>query len=206
MKASLLALGFATLLAAHRNDEYLQATLLTIERGQIGIELNLTPGQAVWPLVLAMIDRDGDGRLSESERLAYAIKVVQTLSLEVDRLKLELRLLDSHFPLVEAMAAGQESIRLRVHADLPGSWAASRQLRFVNHHAPAISVYLVNCLVPADGEPVIAAQKRDYAQSEIEVEYSFKTRWPPIPYTVWWVSAGGIVILGGWAHRVRPKV
>ena len=153
-----------------------------------------------------MIDTDGDGQLSEIEKHAYAIQVIQSLSLEVDRVKLELSLLDSQFPVIEAMAAGQESIRLKVQADLPVSWAASRQLRFVNHHAPAISVYLVNCLVPADGEPVIAAQKRDYAQSEIQVTYSFKTSWSPIQHTVWWVSAGGIAILFGWAYRVRQKV
>ena len=206
MKASLLALGFATLLAAHRNDEYLQATLISIERGQIWLELNLTPGQAVWPVVLAMIDTDGDGHLSEIEKHAYAIKVVQSLSLEVDRVKLELRLLDSQFPAIKDMAAGQESIRLRIRSDLPASWAADHQLRFLNHNSPAIGAYLVNCLLPIDGEPVIAAQKRDFAQSEIQVGYSFKTRWPPIQRTVWWIGAVGIALLGGGAIWLRQRV
>ncbi len=205
MKELLLALGFTTLLAAHRNDEYLQATLLTIERGQIGIEVNLTPGQAVWPLILAMIDTDGDGRLSEGEKHAYTNKVLQSLSLEVDRTKLELRLLDSQFPAINAMAAGQEEIRLRVHADLPASWAANHELRFVNHHAPAIGAYLVNCLLPAAGEPLIAAQNRDYAQSEIQVDYSFQTRWPPIQRSVWWIGAVGIAVYGGWALWSRQR-
>ncbi len=205
MKALLLVLGFATLLVAHRNDEYLQATLLTIERGQIGIEVNLTPGQAVWPIILAMIDTDGDGRLSEGEKDAYTHKVLQSLSLEVDHTKLELRLLDSQFPAIDAMAAGLEPIRLRVYADLPASWAANHELRFVNHHAPAIGVYLVNCLRSKADEPRIAAQKRDYVQSEIKVDYSFQTRWPPIQRSVWWIGAVGIAVFGGWALWLRQR-
>ena len=50
---------------AHRLDEYLQATILSIEKNRLQAQMTLTPGVAVYPIVLAAIDTDADGVLSE---------------------------------------------------------------------------------------------------------------------------------------------
>ena len=59
---------------AHRLDEYLQATLLAPDRDGVGVELRLTPGVAVLPQVLPLIDRNSDGRISAEEEAAEFIK------------------------------------------------------------------------------------------------------------------------------------
>ena len=57
---------------AHRMDEYLQATLVDIEPGDIRLEMNLTPGVSVADAVLSTIDRDHDGVISTNEAHGYA--------------------------------------------------------------------------------------------------------------------------------------
>ena len=49
---------------AHRLDEYLQATLLSVEKDRVEAQVRLTPGVAVLPLILAQIDSNRDGILS----------------------------------------------------------------------------------------------------------------------------------------------
>ena len=46
---------------AHRLDEYLQAAILTIEKDRVQVSMRLTPGVAVYAVVLAGIDSNGDG-------------------------------------------------------------------------------------------------------------------------------------------------
>ena len=95
MKAALAAAMLvltATPAVAHRLDEYLQATLISVEKDRIHAEIRLTPGVAVLPIVLANIDADGDGIISEAEQRAYAQRVVQDLSLSVDGDRLRVRL------------------------------------------------------------------------------------------------------------------
>ena len=69
---------------AHRLDEYLQATRLGISRDRVVVELDLTPGVLVAAQVFAMIDRDGDARVSPVEIEGYARRVLRDLSLSVD--------------------------------------------------------------------------------------------------------------------------
>ena len=56
-------LGFA-----HRLDEYLQATLVSVEKTRALLEVRLMPGVAIVPMVLAEIDCNGDGVMSEAEQ------------------------------------------------------------------------------------------------------------------------------------------
>jgi REP element-mobilizing transposase RayT len=57
--AILLALGGAVF--AHRLDEYLQATLISVEQDHVHASMRLIPGVAVSSFVLASIDTNGDG-------------------------------------------------------------------------------------------------------------------------------------------------
>ena len=62
--SALLALSLAGGAAAHRLDEYLQATLIGVTRDGVEVEIQLTPGVAMLPVLMAVIDQDGDGRIS----------------------------------------------------------------------------------------------------------------------------------------------
>ena len=68
---------------AHRDDQYLQATIVAIEPDGVRLQINLTPGVAVAEQVLAEIDRDRDEAISKNEAAAYA-KVVEARSLAPD--------------------------------------------------------------------------------------------------------------------------
>lgn len=62
---ALLSLGgFAF---AHRLDEYLQATILSVEKDRVQGSMRLVPGVAASSIVIASIDSDGDGAVSEAE-------------------------------------------------------------------------------------------------------------------------------------------
>lgn len=71
----LLALFTFVLLApcasAHRLDEYLQATQISVGRDRIVVDIYLTPGTAVAPAILSTIDTNGDGSISSAEGAAY---------------------------------------------------------------------------------------------------------------------------------------
>jgi len=53
---------------AHRIDEYLQATLLSLTTDHLAATVRLIPGALVSASVIAAIDRNGDGVLSADEK------------------------------------------------------------------------------------------------------------------------------------------
>jgi hypothetical protein len=176
-------LACAATLSAHRLDEYLQATLFTIGKNQIEAQVRLTPGVSVFPAVMKQIDADGDGRLSAAEQHAYAERVVSDLSIAIDGAPLRLRLVSVAFPGIAEMKDGLGEITLQIAADVPPG-AAHRRLTFENRHLSGISVYLVNCLVPADPEIRLASQNRNFQQSAYQLDY---------------VQGAALLSLSGWA-------
>lgn len=157
-------------LGAHRLDEYLQATLISVEKNSIEAQIRLVPGVAVLPVVLAGIDTDGNGVISEAEQRAYAHRVLHDLSLSMSGNRLTPRLVAMKFPAVEDMKEGLGEIQLEIKADLPAG-GGNRRLIFENRHQSRIGVYLVNGLVPRDPAIRITAQNRNYTQSLYELDY-----------------------------------
>jgi hypothetical protein len=175
MKARLAAAGAALVLFgrpafAHRLDEYLQATTLSVAKDQVRAEIHLTPGVAVARAVLAGIDSDGDGVLSPAEVRAYTVRVLRDLSLSIDGERLPLRLASSEAAAVGDMRAGLGDIRIDVAADVPPG-QGRRNLVFENHHRREIAAYLVNVLVPADPDIRVTAQDRTEDQSLYRLDY-----------------------------------
>ncbi len=161
---AVVLLGLASPAFAHRLDEYLQATTIDVEKDRVALELRLTPGVDVARTVLAGIDANGDGVISEAEQQAYAERVRRDLSLAIDGHTAPLRLVASSFPPEEAMRNGVGEIALAFSADtLPGE--ATHKLTFENRHESAIAVYLVNALLPRDPGVRILGQGRNYDQS-----------------------------------------
>ena len=85
--AAILVFGFTLCVApafAHRLDEYLQGTIFSIGKSRIEAQMTLTPGIAVFPRLIATIDTNADGIVSDAERNAYATQVLRDLSVSLD--------------------------------------------------------------------------------------------------------------------------
>lgn len=155
---------------AHRLDEYLQATILSVSENSIDATMRLVPGVAVSSGVIASIDTNGDGVFSPAEQQTYAQRVLQDLLLQVDGKTLSMHLSGMVFPSPEQMKQGIGEIQLSFAAALPAG-GGNRQLTFENHHQSRISVYLVNTLVPADKAIQIAGQSRNRNQSFYQLDF-----------------------------------
>jgi len=155
---------------AHRLDEYLEAAILSVSEDHVQVSLRLVPGVAVFSRVLSSIDTNGDGVISESEKLAYVNRVFADLSLSVDGNALNPQLVSMDFPGIREMQEGLGQIQIEFAADLP-SGGPDRKLVFQNRHQSPIAAYLVNCLVPQDPHIRIVAQHRNEFQSFYELDY-----------------------------------
>ena len=157
---------------AHRLDEYLQATRLSIDLGRVGLEIDLTAGVAVAPEVFAWIDTNGDGQVSNAEGEAYAREMLRSVVLSVDDRPVPITLGEIRVPPFREMSLGVGTIRVRATADMPFRCYGRHQLSYVNRHRSESSVYLVNALVPADPRVQLAGQRRDRAQHELTLDYT----------------------------------
>ena len=72
LPVGLLLLLLATEALAHRLDEYLQATRVSVATNRINLSIDLTPGVTVADQVLAVIDKNVDGQVSKDEGNDYA--------------------------------------------------------------------------------------------------------------------------------------
>ena len=200
---ALLALSLAGVAAAHRLDEYLQATLIGVSRDGVEVEIQLTPGVAVLPVVMAAIDRDRDGQISREEERAYAGRVAREVELRVDGEPAALSLIESTFPSLAEMREGLGTIRLRLRAERAG-----RELRFENRHLPQVSAYLVNCLAASEDGLAVGRQERDEAQRSIRFEYSFgEGGRPGAAWLAWgpfWLTAIGMLLVARMAVCSYP--
>ena len=193
---ALLALSLTEGAAAHRLDEYLQATLIGVTRDGTDIEIQLTPGVAMLPVLMAVIDQDRDGRISSGEERAYVGRVAREVELRVDGVPAPLLFVESNFPSLDAMREGLGTIVIKLRTARSG-----HELRFQNRHLPQVSAYLVNCLAaPSDGL-VVGRQERDEAQRSIEFEYSFGAGTVAGPRAAWialgplWPAAIGMLLV-----------
>jgi len=193
--SALLALSLVGGAAAHRLDEYLQATLIGVTRDGIDVEIHLTPGIAMLPVLMAVIDQDGDGRISLGEERAYVGRVAGEVELRVDGVPAPLSLIESQFPAIEAMREGLGTIRMKLRTARSG-----HEVRFENRHLPQVSVYLVNCLAAPSDRLVVSRQERDEAQRSIAFAYSFGAGAVTGPRAAWtalgpfWPAAIGMLL------------
>jgi hypothetical protein len=191
---ALFAISITQHAGAHRLDEYLQATLIGVTRHGIEVEVLLTPGVDALPVVMAVIDRDRDGRISPEEERFYANRVRRDLEVRIDGTPAELSLQEITFPTVAEMREGLGTIRMKLRTERTG-----QVLQFENRHLPRISSYLVNCLAsPGDGL-VVGRQERDEDQKSIRFEYSFgegaEPRTGRMAWASFWPAAIGVMLV-----------
>jgi hypothetical protein len=156
---------------AHRLDEYLQATLVTIEPSGLRLQINLTPGVAVADRVLTRIDRDHDGVISTNEAAAYAESVRRDLVVMRDRHKLALNLTASSFPTPSELRTGSGIIQLEFSAGLDPLSPGAHKFSLKNRHLPSVSVYLFNAAQPRSTAIQITKQTRNKHQSTGEIDF-----------------------------------
>ena len=165
-----LGLVLATHALAHRLDEYLQATRVAVSTNGIDLSIDLTPGVAVADQVLASIDKNRDGQISQVEQVQYSEQFLKDLQLKVDEKVCALSLVDASFPSPFEIQSGVGVIRLKARAS--GLLAEGKHsLSLTNAHLPSISVYLVNALAPKDRAIQIARQTRDELQKDYHLEF-----------------------------------
>jgi hypothetical protein len=174
MKSSLLSsllLLLATNALAHRLDEYLQATRVSVATNRIDLSIELTPGVAIVDQLLVVIDKNRDGQVSEKEATAYAHHVLKDIRTGLDEKNLTLNLMDSSFPTLHEVKAGVGVIRIKATATIGQLSVGNHTLSLSNTHLPAISVYLVNALAPKDPAIQITQQTRDELQKNYRLEF-----------------------------------
>ena len=157
---------------AHRIDEYLQATILSLDTNRVNASMRLIPGVLVAPSVIAIIDTNHDGMFSKDETDAYARHVLDDLSVSLDGKGLTAQLDASTVPEASQLRDGLGEIAIQYHVDLPVSSNAAHRLVLANHYLNAGSVYLVNVEVPQVPELRLEGQKRNPQQSLYELDYT----------------------------------
>ena len=165
------AVAFPRAAAAHRLDEFLQATRISIAPDAILLEIDLTPGAEIGPMVFALINTDRDGRISSAEGRAYANHAVRDMILELDGRPKLLAVERTRFPSFEEMRAGTGTVRIEARAAAVLS-PGRHTLRYQNSDRPDGSVYLVNALVPSSPKIEITDQHRDPLQREIRLGFN----------------------------------
>jgi len=157
---------------AHRLDEYLQATLVTIEPGEVRLQINLTPGVAVAEKVLALVDRDRDDVVSSNEATAYCELLKRDLIVRLDQHKLALRLISSRFDSSTELRTGWGIIQIEFSAIVGPMTKGAHRLALKNRHFPASSVYLFNAAQPRFSSVQVTRQKRNEIQSAGEIDFT----------------------------------
>jgi hypothetical protein len=156
---------------AHRIDEYLPATILSLEANRAQASMRLIPGIVVAPSVIAAIDSNHDGIFSEGEQRTYADRVLADLSISINGQAAKPQLDSWTFPDPSQLREGLGEISIQYHVDLLLDGPSDRSLILANHHLNSNSVYLMNVEVPRDSEIRILAQKRNQLQSIYELDY-----------------------------------
>lgn len=177
MKYGLLCcvlLTLATDAVAHRLDEYLQATRISVATNRIDLSIDLSPGVAIAGQLLVMIDKDGDGQVSEEEENAYTQRVLEDIQLTLDESVLAFELAKASFPELHEVRDGLGIIQIKATAPVGDLVTGNHVLRLTNAHLPEISVYQVNALRPKDDTIAITTQTRDELQMDYHLEFEVR--------------------------------
>src|SRR4029077_12044529 len=156
---------------AHRLVEDLQAARGSLLVNAVVVELNLTPGVAIAPSVVAAIDADRDGRFSDVEQQTYAERLRSDLHLAIDGVALPAELTRIEYPALEQLTEGVGVIRLELRSTFVPSTTGHHEFSLRNDHRPDVGVYLANALVPMTAAIAIRDQRRDLDQRELRIQY-----------------------------------
>ena len=179
-----ILLVIPTTSSAHRLDEYLQATRVSVARDRIELQLDLTPGASVASVIAALIDRDRDGWIAPSEARTYGTTVLSEIVLTLNGRVLPLTLNEVRVPAIALMREGMGAVRIEASAVVGDHATGRHDLFFRNDHRPHSSVYLVNAMMPATRAVTIESQHRDTRQREFHLVYEVERNRAAIDWTI----------------------
>jgi hypothetical protein len=172
----LLFLASAAIVFAHRVDEHLQATLVTIEPDRIRLQINLTPGVGVAEKVLGLVDRNRDGVIATNEAAAYCELLKHDLTVKLDQRDLKLKCTASYFPGLAELRTGWGFIQIEFSGTTGQLAAGAHKLTIENRHLPKLSVYLINAAQPISASIQVTKQTRNENQSTGEIQFTVKAQ------------------------------
>jgi hypothetical protein len=144
--------------SAHRLDEYLQATIISLQADYLDVSMRLIPGVSIAPAVIAAIDGNGDGVLSATEQRTYAERVLADLWVTIDGKSVQPHLASYDFPQPAEMRQGLGEIHIEYSAELPRS-DADHSLVIVNHHSARVRY--TSSMRKSPATPVFASSRRN---------------------------------------------
>jgi hypothetical protein len=173
--ARLLLVGAAALMLpagvqAHRLDEVLQTTRISIGVNQIDLDVAISPGIETAAAVLSAVDVNGNGAIDAIEERNYVDGIARALRLSIDGRVLPLRPARDGFPASDAFREGLGVVQLTLTADFE-SGSGRHSLSFANGFAPAGSVYQVNALTPVERGIALRQPIRDARQRTFGIDY-----------------------------------
>ena len=171
---------------AHRLDEYLQAARLSLGPDGVALELDLTPGVAVAPEIMAIIDRDANAAISLEEARAYGQAVMSDVRLTLDGHAVDVKLERVEVPSAADLRDGLGTIAVRASGGVDRLAPGRHSLRFQNDHHPDGAAYLINALAPGDPAISVVGQHRDPTQRHGRIEYEIQ---PASAARWWWLFA-----------------
>ena len=160
---------------AHRLDEYLQAARLSLAHDRVALELDLTPGVAIAPDIISMIDRDADLAITPQEAQAYGQEVVSETVVTLNGGRVAMTLDRIEIPPADDLRTGLGTIAVRASGDLVRLAGGRHTLQYQNNHQPGRAVYLINALAPDNPSIRVVSQRRDSIQREGRIEYEIQS-------------------------------
>jgi hypothetical protein len=155
--------------AAHPEDALVQRAFLTLRAHDVVIELDLTPGHRVAPLLLEEIDANGDGALDAAERVRYEQWVHREIGLHLSGGRLALVRGQSRWPTIDALRSGDGVIHLVFRARIGARAGGAQTVVFQNRHVPLPSIYLSTATVGPAQLPVLGL-RRTVRQDELTID------------------------------------
>ena len=165
---AVLLVAFTAPASAHRLDEYLQATTVSVDRGELTLRSTLPPGVSAAEAVLARINADRDGAISPADQRRYAERFRDGVRLTIDGAVTRPRLRSWVFATPAARRGGVGVITLVLTA--PTGPAAAHRIVLDHPRPDDQAAYLVNTLVPDDPRIHVVGQERSVDQARYQVD------------------------------------
>ena len=157
---------------AHPLDEVVQGAYLTLSPGTVQLELDLTPGEKVAATVLKALDANGDQSISEAEAKAFAQRVLEQLSLSLDRKALRWTLDKVTAPPYQNLKLGSDTLKIYAIAKRTDQ-TGEHTLVYHNRYQPAKSQWTANIfLQPAAWQYQVLGQQRSSDGKQLTVKYT----------------------------------
>jgi hypothetical protein len=190
---------------SHVLDEYLQATLVAVEPGDIRLKLNLTPGVEIADKVLNLIDHNGDGAISSDESAAYAELLKRDLTVRLDGRDTHLKLTASYIPELVELRTGHGIIQMEF-AVMPCAFSGgNHRLKFENRHFDSLGAYLFNAARSKSASIRIVRQNRNTNQRCGEIEFTYALPGSLSLRTTSFLASVAVVLAGAFAALLRQK-